>query len=73
VFDPSRDDLSKHYAFGEGMRFCLGAHLARLEADIMLTELLDRTENLTVQESTLKPYISPEIYGPKELSLSVST
>lgn len=73
VFDPSRDNLSKHYAFGEGMRFCLGAHLARLEADIMLTELLDRTENLTVQESTLKPYISPEIYGPKELSLSVST
>lgn len=33
---------SDHLAFGSGIHFCLGAHLARLEATIVLGELVSR-------------------------------
>ncbi|HEX3796929.1 MAG TPA: cytochrome P450 [Acidimicrobiales bacterium] len=44
-FDVGRTD-NKHVAFGQGVHFCLGAHLARLEIRIFFEELLARVENL---------------------------
>ncbi|GAA3207337.1 cytochrome P450 [Actinocorallia longicatena] len=48
--DPDRLDLSRtdnpHLSFAIGIHFCLGAHLARLEADIVFTQLLDRFPHL---------------------------
>lgn len=47
--DPDRFDLNrnpKHLAFGHGIHFCLGAPLARLEAKIALTHMLDRMHNI---------------------------
>jgi cytochrome P450 len=44
--DPERFDvtrtLRRHLAFGQGIHFCLGSHLARLEARVAFEELLAR-------------------------------
>ena len=37
-----------HLAFGRGIHFCVGAPLARLEAQIILTQLLARTEHFAL-------------------------
>lgn len=48
--DPDRLDLTRtpnrHLAFGQGIHYCLGAPLARLEGRIALTMLLRRAKNL---------------------------
>jgi cytochrome P450 len=48
AFDPDRENLSDHLAFGTGRHFCLGAPLARLEARCALQELYARLPGLTV-------------------------
>ncbi|HEU5462215.1 MAG TPA: cytochrome P450, partial [Nitrososphaeraceae archaeon] len=48
--DPERFDLTRknlrHLGFGNGIHFCLGAPLARLEGQIALRIILERFENL---------------------------
>jgi len=41
-FDIHRANGKSHLAFGHGIHFCLGAHLARLEARVALEEVLKR-------------------------------
>jgi cytochrome P450 len=41
-----RRDPNQHVAFGFGTHFCIGAALARIEARVLLEELLDRFETI---------------------------
>jgi len=51
--DPDDVDLGRasprrHLAFGHGIHYCVGAALARIEAKALLTTLLERTRDFTV-------------------------
>jgi cytochrome P450 len=72
-FDPTRSPTSQTVPFGKGMRFCWGAHLARLEAKLVLQHLLDRVNDFTLQTERPEPFISAEVFTPKELTLSIET
>ena len=50
TFDPGRSG-EKHMAFGHGPHFCLGSHLARLEAEVAVTSLIERVDSLRLTES----------------------
>ncbi len=62
---------SRHLAFGQGIHFCLGAPLARLEAMIALQAVLSRLPGLTLTAgSRLERMDSTIIYGLTELPVS---
>ncbi|MBL8776075.1 MAG: cytochrome P450 [Acidimicrobiales bacterium] len=50
-FDPERDGLGDHLAFGKGTHFCLGARLARLELRVALEELSRRLDSYTLADT----------------------
>jgi len=61
-----------HLAFGKGIHFCLGAPLARLEARIALTILLQRFDRLRVDPAfPLEAYVNPGMNGVESLHLDV--
>ncbi|NMR29196.1 cytochrome P450 [Crystallibacter degradans] len=69
-FDVDRPPFH-HLAFGQGVHFCLGAPLARLEAKIALQAVLSRLPGLTVLPAPpLERVDSTIIYGPKQLPVT---
>ncbi|RJT01470.1 cytochrome P450 [Halococcus sp. IIIV-5B] len=64
AFRPERSP-NQHLAFGKGIHYCLGAPLARLEADIALDRLLARFDRLDADLSELHPISSH--YGLRSL------
>ena len=46
--DLERPSPRRHVAFGRGMHHCVGAPLARVEARVVLTMLLERTDRITL-------------------------
>lgn len=51
-FNPDRKNVREHIAFGRGIHTCAGAPLARVEGQITVRRLLDRMQDITIDEST---------------------
>jgi cytochrome P450 len=58
-----RDIGSKLVSFGSGAHFCLGAHLARMEARVALTELFKRIRSYEVDEEAAVRVHSSNVRG----------
>ena len=67
-YRPERSE-KKHLGFGQGVHFCLGAGLARLEGEIALNALLDRFETLEPGSGAPKRLQSTVIRGYESLPL----
>ncbi|MGN2642350.1 cytochrome P450 [Nocardia takedensis] len=68
VFDPDRERVA-HLAFGYGAHFCLGAPLARMQAEIALSKLHDRfpTMALAIASSELEQRPSIIVGGHRRI------
>ena len=58
-------------SFGSGAHFCLGAHLARMEARVALTELFKRIRGYEVDEANAVRIHSSNVRGFAHLPISV--
>lgn len=68
-FDISRDP-NPHIAFGHGIHVCLGAPLARLEAQIALADFLDRVEEFGfAADEPWEPRKALQVLGPTRLPI----
>jgi cytochrome P450 len=76
--DPEKFDISRkphghsHVGFGNGIHFCLGAPLARLEANIAIKLILERLQDLELDESkkeVIKPLEGLNLHGVSHIPL----
>jgi cytochrome P450 len=66
-----REIGSKLLSFGSGAHFCLGAHLARMEAQVALTEFFKRVSGYQVDEAKSVRVHSSSVRGFAHLPVSV--
>lgn len=72
--DPDRLDVARepnpHLAFGTGTHFCLGAPLARLEAELAFEALVARFPALSLDDESPEYRENPVLRGLKSLAVS---
>lgn len=73
--DPERFDISRrgadhHMAFGQGLHYCLGAPLARMEAQVAFAAILRRLPNLRLETDRLEYQDNLELRGLKSLPVA---
>jgi cytochrome P450 len=69
-FDPERPD-NEHLGFGQGIHYCVGAPLARLETQIALVELARRLQEPRLMEDPPPYRESALLRGPLHLLVSL--
>jgi cytochrome P450 len=69
--EPNRFDITReaqpHVSFGGGQHICIGAPLARLEAQVALTKLLQRYPNLKLAQDEVRWKSTPFFRGLEDL------
>ncbi|AVH74387.1 cytochrome P450 [Nostoc sp. 'Lobaria pulmonaria (5183) cyanobiont'] len=72
--DPDRLDITRrenrHIAFSNGIHTCLGAALARLEAEIVFNTLLERMPNLKLQSNAVEWHETMSLRSLKALPIA---
>jgi cytochrome P450 len=67
-FDVMRSNVKDHLSFGNGIHYCLGAPLARMEARVAFDRLLDRLPGLRLAAGAAVEYLEAPLFrGPKAL------
>jgi cytochrome P450 len=75
--DPEKFDITRdpndHVAFGEGIHFCIGAALARMEATVAFEAMLARFPRLSLKDPAIKPVYKGSYFlrGLESLPLSI--
>jgi cytochrome P450 len=75
--DPEKFDITRdpndHVAFGEGIHFCIGAPLARMEARVAFEAMLERFPRLRLKDPAMKPTFKGSYFlrGLESLPLAI--
>jgi len=73
--DPDRFDIERTgplgIAFGHGIHYCIGAHLARLEGKTAFTELYRRWPDLEVDRDGIRYVHMANVAGPSSVPVAV--
>jgi hypothetical protein len=70
-FLPGREKGTQHLTFGQGMHFCLGAQLARMEARFALEALVPRIRELKLRSPEIEWIPSYGLHGPRVLPVEL--
>ena len=68
--DPDRFDIHRkegHLSFGQGIHFCLGSSLARLEARVAFEEVLKRWPDWEVDQANVRMGHTSSVRGPAQM------
>jgi hypothetical protein len=66
-FLPGRDKGTQHLSFGYGVHYCMGAHLARMEARVGLEALVSRVKEIRLRSPDIQWLPGYTIHGPAAL------
>ncbi|MEU9386073.1 cytochrome P450 [Streptomyces sp. NPDC048279] len=69
-FDPDREDI-QHLGFGSGIHSCFGAPLARIEAQLALSQLARRLDNPRLVDDPPPYRPNAVLRGPRHLNIAI--